>query len=467
MTMYQVPIQAGRSWLWARLRRHTGELLRLALPVVVSRLGIITMAMVDTLFVARFSEIELAYQSIGLAPTSSILMISIGLILGALVVTSNAFGVGDYRECGAILRRSIPYGLAIGLVGMVLCLFGTPFLLLTGQTPDIAVGGGEVILIIGLGLPWLLVFNLGLFFLEGIKRPIPGMIMMLAANLLNILLNWVLVFGHWGFPAMGATGSAWATTLIRVFLVAVMLIFLWRMHDRHKFGLGWPTLGGWTKWRPQRRIGYAAGTSIGLEGMAFSVLNLFAGLIGVAALGAFAIALNILALIFMVALGLASATAVRVGIAYGRQDVPDMALAGWTGLAVNTIVMILFGVVIAVYGWDIASLYNDDPVLVGLAGALIAFSAFILILDGGQVVAAHALRGRHDNVVPTISHAISYFGVMVPVGWLLGVVWERGAMGLFEAILIGSAVSFGLLTFRFYRLCRRDRVAAAKASATA
>ena len=164
MTVYQVPIKAGESWLWARLRRHTGELLRLAVPVVIARLSIISMAMVDTLFVARFSEIELAYQSIGSAPTGSILMISIGLILGTLVVTSNTYGVGNYRECGAILRRSLPYAFAIGLVGMVLCLFGTPFLLLTGQQPDIAIGGGEVIWIIGLGLPWLLVFNIGVFY---------------------------------------------------------------------------------------------------------------------------------------------------------------------------------------------------------------------------------------------------------------------------------------------------------------
>ncbi|MEM7446471.1 MAG: MATE family efflux transporter [Pseudomonadota bacterium] len=466
MTTYQVPIKAGESWFWARLRRHLGELLRLAVPVVISRLSIITMAMVDTLFVARYSDIELAYQSIGSAPTGSVLMISIGLILGSLVVTSNAYGVGDYRECGAVLRRSIPYAFGIGLVGTILCLFGTPFLMLTGQEPDIAVGGGEVIWIIGLGLPWLLIFNVGVFFLEGTKRPLPGMIMMLAANLLNVLLNWILVFGHWGFPAMGASGSAWATTSIRIFLVAVMLVYLASMRDREKFGLGLPTFGNWSAWRPQRRIGYAAGVSIGLEGMSFAVLNLFAGLIGVVALGGFAIAFNILALFFMVALGLASATAVRVGIAYGRKDAPDIALAGWTGLGVNTFVMIVFGGLIAVFSHDIAALFSTDPRLVSLAGALIAFSAFILVVDGGQVVSAHALRGRHDNWVPTVSHAVSYFGVMVPAGWILAIELGRGAMGLFEAVLIGSAVSFGLLTFRFFVLCRRDRRAMQKAEAT-
>ena len=465
--MYQVPIKAGESWFWARLRRHIGELTRLAVPVVISRLGIVTMGMVDTLFVARFSEIELAYQSIGLAPTGSIITITIGLILGTLVVTSNAYGIGNHKECGAILRRSLPYGCALGIISIVACYFGTPFLLATGQQPDIAVYGGEVIWIIGLGMPASLMFFVCVFFLEGIKRPLPGMIMMLAANVLNVFLNWIFVFGHLGFPAMGASGSAWATTSIRIFLLLVMVVFLMRMADRERFGLGWPTLRGWSKWRVQRRIGYAAGISIGLEGTAFSVINLFAGLIGVLALGAFAIAFNILALFFMVALGLASATAVRVGIAYGRQDAPDVSLAGWTGLGVNSLVMILFGGVVALYGLDIAGLYNDDPVLVGLAGSLIAFSAFILLVDGGQVVAAHALRGRHDNWVPTLFHLFSYFGVMVPAGWLLGVEWGRGAMGLFEAILIGSAVSFGLLTVRFHYVCARDRRLAREAAALA
>ncbi len=454
--MPDIPIAAEPFLRLGRLQSQIAELLRLAGPVIVARAGIITMALADTVMVGRFATEELAYQAIAVAPLGPILIGSIGLLMGTLVMTAAAFGACRLTECGAVWRRSIPYALLIGLVGTLLCLLGEPFLLASGQSPELAAGGGAVILIIGLGVPAHLVWIASAFFLEGIKRPLPGMIIMIAGNLLNIALNWVLVYGHWGFPEMGAVGSAWATTAVRVFLALALVGYIWTMTDHARFAIRRRPGGGWCDWRPQRQLGYATAGSIGVESIAFMMVGLYAGWLGVQALAAFSITLNLIALVFMVALGFGAATAVQVGNAHGRGNHLDMALAGWTGLAVNSLAMVGLGVVFLLEPAELAGLYTSDPHLHGLVIPLIAIAASILVVDGGQGVMANALRGRGDTWVPTALHVLSYFGVMVPVCWVLAFPLGRGVVGIFEGILVASIIAVSLLAWRFWRLATRD-----------
>lgn len=432
-------------------------MLRLAGPVVVARAGIMTMALVDTIMVGRFSSQELAYQGIGLAPVSTLLGTAIGLLLGTAVVTANALGRDELTACGAAWRRAVPYAAVLGLVSAAICAAGEPLLLATGQSADLAAGGGEVLLVIGIGLPFAFIYIATAFFLEAIKRPRAGMIAMIAANVINIGLNWVLVWGHFGLPAMGAVGSAWATTIIRLFLAVVLVAFVWWLPDRDRYGIRVRAAGGWSAWSLQRRIGYASGASIGVEGAAFTALSLIAGTLGTVAVGAFSIVLNMLAMAFMVAIGIGAATGVRVAIADGRHDYPDLALAGWTGLAVNTAAMLALGVVFLAVPGILVAAYSSDPAVIAAAVPLVMISSAVLVFDGGQGVVANALRGRGDTWIPTGLHVISYFVVMVPVSWLLAYPLGRGVIGLYEGILIGSIVSALVLSGRFHGLARRDR----------
>jgi MATE family multidrug resistance protein len=314
-----------------------------------------------------------------------------------------------------------------------------------------------VVQILGLGLPAALVFLTTNFFLEGIKRPVPGMVMVIAANIVNVLLNWVLIYGHLGFPAMGAAGSAWATTGVRLFLAVGLVTYVWSMTDHARFAVRARPGGGWGAWRTQRQIGYAAGASLGVEATAFGIVSVFAGWLGTVPLAGYSIALNLISMVFMVAIGIGSATAVRVGIARGEQGARGMALAGWTGLAINTVAMSGFGVLFWAIPDGLVSAYTADPELTSQTVPVVAFCAWVLVVDGGQGVMANALRGRGETWAPTGLHVFSYFGVMVPVSWILAFPLGRGVMGLFEDILIASIASVALLSGRFYRLCRRAR----------
>ena len=325
--------------LFVRIRGHSGNILRLAGPVVVARSGMMILALADTIMVGRYSAQELAYQSIGLAPIMAIMVAGFGLIQGTQVMTAFNMGAGTPQECGAVWRRSLVFAGLIGCLSFILTLFGELFFNAVGQDPDIAEHGGDVLLVVGLSLPPMLIFVSSSYFLEGLRRPKPAMLMMVAANIVNVFLNWLLIYGNLGAPEMGALGSAWATTGVRIFMAVMIVGYIWYLHDHERFAIRVRAAKGWRLWAQQRRIGYGAGASSAVEASAFAAMNLFAGLISAVALGAFAISLNILAIAFMAALGLGAATAVNVGSAHGRNDISDVTLAGWTGVGLTILIL--------------------------------------------------------------------------------------------------------------------------------
>ncbi|UEM23488.1 MATE family efflux transporter [Skermanella mucosa] len=438
----------------AALRHHITELLRLAVPVIVARAGLMVMSAVDILIVGRYGSQELAYLGLGTLPAQMLVTAGIGLLLGTLILTSHSVGAEKPEECGAIWRRSLPYAFLLGIGAALLSLGGEGFFRLTGQDPDLARGGAGVFFVLAAGIPAAMLYTTTAFFLEGLKRPVPGMIAMIAANLLNIPLNIILVWGAWGIPALGAEGSAWATTGVRWMLALSLMAYVWHLSDRDRYGIRRRVTRWWSGAVRQRQLGYAAGISLALESSAFSILGLFAGMVGPLDLGAYTILLNLVALSFMTAVGLATATGVRVGVAYGRRDRREIMVAGWTGLGVTTVILAVFAVLFALLPRNIGGLFTADPEMLALTVPLVAFSALILIVDGGQVVMASALRGQADAWVPTVLHFFSYYGIMIPLAAALTLWAGRGVAGLLEGILIASIFSVTVLSVRFHLLSR-------------
>lgn len=456
MVEYLEPIQPGQSWLVSRIRRHSSESIRLAAPIVVSRAGILVMATADTAMVGRFDTSELAYMAIGGALIIPIMLIFMGMTLGTLVLTSTSFGAEDLKQCGAIWRRSMPYAFVLGLVSVGIAYFGPNLLAMTGQTERLATEGGAIMRVIGYGLPGYLLFMVSAFFLEGIHRPLPSMYVMVAANVLNFVLNLWFISGGYGVDANGAMGAAWATVIARWFLGITAFLYIWFMTDHALFGIREKVSMGWASWSNQRQLGYATALSIGVETAAFACLNIFAGWMGERSVAAYSIGMNVLSIMFMIALGFGVASSVRVGIAYGRKDYPDAALAGWTGLGVNSIVLVLIGGSVSYFAYEATSMFSTDLELVQLATPLVFICGVAIVFDGGQAVMANVLRGRHDVWIPSGLQTISYIGFLIPLGWVLSIYLERGPKGLFEGIFLASIVALSLLAVRFYILCRRD-----------
>jgi MATE family multidrug resistance protein len=435
------------------LAQHLGELLRLSAPVIVARTGIMTMSIVDVTLLGRAGADQVAYMAIAGVAIGTMIVGSIGLMIGTMVEASHALGAGEERECGQVWRRSLPYAAAAGVAGAVLCLFGEPLFRLTGQTPELAHGGARVLAVLGLCLPGTTLFVTTTFFLEAIKRPVPGMAVILAANLLNAFLNWVFVPGNLGSPPLGAEGSALATAITRLVMAALLIGYVLVMPGHERFAVRERPRNAWRAGARARHMGYATGASYALEAAAFGSMSVFAGWLGVLDLAAWSIALNAMSFVFMIAVGLGVGTAVRVSHARGRGDRHEMAAAGWVGLGATAVAMGLASLGFLVFAAPLARLFTDDPALLALVAATLVMGAWVMVVDGGQGMMLSAVRATGDTWVPTAMHFASYFGVMIPLAWALAFPLRLGTTGLFLAILAASIVAVSLLSWRFHRRC--------------
>ncbi len=436
------------------LVQDTKTLLNLAWPVVISRAGILTLGITDTVMVGRYASDHLAYLGIGMVPSNIYILILLGLLMGTPVLVSNYYGAKQYKKTGEVWWHALPWALALGFIGMVVCFFGETFLLATGQTPELAEAGGRISIIAGLSLPFAAVHMMTGFFLEGIRNPRPGMVIIIGANIINIFANYTLVYGLYGMPELGAEGSIWATFIVRLMQVASILGYVWFFLDHEKYGLRRPKIS-WAGGRALRRIGYASGISMGLENTAFNVLILFAGFLGTVTVAAHVIMLNVFALFFMIGLGFGVATSVSVGNAYGAGDMHAVKRWAWLGLSVQSIVMAVASIIMWVWATEMTQFFTRDPMVAQLAAALLAFVALGVVFDTGQSLLALSLRARGDTWMPTLIHFVSYGVLMIPLTYMMIYTFERGALGLADGIVLGALIPFALVTWRYYWLDKR------------
>jgi MATE family multidrug resistance protein len=439
------------------IRSDLARLARLAGPVVVARLGIMTMGLTDTVVVGRFSAEQLGYMALGWAGTSAVLGSAMGLLSGVQVMTSRAVGEGQPEKAGAVLRRGLVYGLWVGIAAaVVLALGGPPLLGMLGLKGDLARGAAGPLIVLALSMPSFALSSAASSWLEGLGRMTPPMLLMWVANILNLGIDLVLVPGHFGLPAMGAVGATIATFTGRAFLTVSTLGYIALMPDARALGVFRKPERSRPAEIEQRRVGYGSAASNFFEMSAFSAMNVIAGWISPLTVAAWAVSLNVLALVFMVPLGLSTATAVMVGRSYGASNAAGLRRAAGLGFAVTGV----FGVVIGVLVWPnahgIVSLYTADAQTIALGAGALALSCVFYLPDGMQVVVAQALRARGDVVAPTFTHLASYIVVMLPLAYVLAIPMKWGLTGIVASVIISAYLSAGLLLARFWWLARRD-----------
>jgi len=439
----------------ALVRAELAQLMKLSGPVVVSRLGIMAMGLSDAIVVGRYSATQLGYHALAWAPTSVVVTMAIGLLTGIQVMTAHAIGEGRRHETGAVLRRGLGYSLWIGVISAaVLAAVGPLLLHSIGLERDLADGTTLPLRIFCLSLPGYALSTSAAMWLEGLSKPGPGAWMMWIANAVNLGLDLLLVPGAFGLPALGAVGGAWATTGARTFLAVGMLGYIALMREARALGVFDKPPRDRAAEAEQRRIGFGAGASNFFEVAAFASMNIIAGWIGGLAVAAWAIVLNVAAIVFMVPLGLATGAAVRVGRAYGARDPLGVVRAGAVAFGVTMV----FGLIAAVIVWPnaavISSAYTSNPATLAMAVPALAVSALMYPPDALQVVTAQSLRARGDVWVPTGTHLTSYIAIMMPLAWWLAIPLHLGIMGMVWSIVISSFVSGGLLQGRFTWLSR-------------
>jgi MATE family multidrug resistance protein len=434
-----------------------GELVRLAWPVVLARLGIMVMGLTDAVVVGRHSARELGYHALGWAPTMVVVTTSVGLLMGVQVMTARHIGEGRRDQVGGVFRRGLVYAVWIGVPStLLLALGGPPAMHAIGLERDLAEGSSRTLVVFSLSLIPYLIACVGQFFLEALGRPKPGMVAMWAANGVNLAANLWLVPGASGLPVEGAVASAWATFIARAFLAVWLMAFILRLPEARALGVFVKPSDGARAAAEQRKVGYGSGASYFLEVGAFAAMTVIAGWLGGVEAAAWSVVLNVAAVIFMGPLGLATATSVLVGRAFGARDRHRMVLAGLTGFAVTSLLMVLVCVVVFFGAGAIAGVYTQDPRLLAIVTPALLLSCLFFIADGVQVVGGQALRARGDVWLPTGIHLTAYVLVMMPLAWLLAHPLGLGVNGIVWAVIVASLVSASLFVGRFLLLARRD-----------
>ena len=431
------------------LRGHVIATLVLAGPVVVARAGFVILQIVDTAMTGRAGTQELAFIGIAGAVQMVLMILALGMLRGIPVLVAQARGAGDPGQCGGIWRSALLHAVVLGILMVPISLSGETILRFVGQDPELARGGGEVMSMFAIGLPFFFVWTATTMFLEGVRLPVAAKLITIAANVLNAGLNWVFIFGHLGVPEMGASGAMLATSIIRVLMLAALMAYVFSSPQLGIYNIKGGFAGLWRIGRRLRRLGYPLALAAGVEALAFATMTIFAGLLGTEQLAVFQVVITSIAFIFMAAVGVGAATAVRVGFAVGRQDVRETKWAGWTGLGVVTAIMVLASIVIVAAPESVIGIYSNDPAILALAPGVLMVAGLLLVFDGGQGVLMGALRGTGDVWVPVAIQLMSFWMVMVPVGALFSFVFDWGAQGLMGAVMAGVFVAFLALGTRF------------------
>ncbi len=439
----------------AHLSSHVGGTFHLAFPVMLARAGIIIMISVDTAMCGYAGSAQLAHYGIALAPQSFLLVLGIGLLTGTAVLTAQAKGAGRLGDCGSVWHTSLIIAAVGGCLTGGILLLGDSLLLAFGQSPAVAAGGGKALIASAPGMPATLLFLATTFYLEGIGRPRPGMIVALLANLLNAALNWLLIEGQLGAPALGASGAMLATSITRWCMFLALALYVLTMADRHRYGSDLKLAVAPATTVKLLRIGIPLSIAIAFEAGTFGAVTFFAGLLGEIELAGYQAAHNVTTLIFMLAIGLGNATAVRVATAIGRMDQASMAAAGWAGALLVIAMMVGAGLIIGGFDFWIARIYSNDPEVLAVIQAGLGVIALIVVVDGAQAVLVNALRGAGDVLVPTAIYFLAFPGVAIPLSFYLGVEIAGGVPGLLYGLLIGLGLAAGLLGWRFGMICRR------------
>jgi MATE family multidrug resistance protein len=429
------------------------ETLRLALPLVFAELGWMTMGIVDVVMVGRLPNSAVAIGATGLGQSlyHSVAIFGGGLLLGMDTFVAQAFGRDDLADA----RRTLVNGLFLACVLAPLLMlvvlswpalmryFGISTELVAPMTPFLrALNWGT--------LPLLVYFALRRY-LQAVNIVKPIMFALISANLVNAFWNWVIIYGHLGFSAMGITGSGWSTCFSRVYLVAVLAITLFVVESKRNLPTWFDTRIDLRRVMSLLKLGGPSAAQILLEIGAFAAATAVCARLGPVPLSGHEIALNCAALAFMVPLGISSAAAVRVGQGMGRGNREAARHAGWSAMAIGVGFMAASGLVFVTFPRTIARLFSHDPAVIHVGAQLLLIAAAFQLFDGMQIVATGALRGTGDTRTPMVANLVAYWLLGLPLGYFLCFKLGMGVVGVWTGLCVGLMLIGSVLLLAWHR----------------
>lgn len=447
----------------SRLQRSAGELRRLlalATPIIIAQLAYSSMGFVDTVMAGRVSPRDLAAVALGNSLWMPLFLMMNGILLATTAKVAQRFGGGRESEIGPLVRQSLWLALALGGLCALALLSAEPILALMKVEAPLRSLTMDYLQGIAIGFPAVALFQVLRCFSDGLGRTRPSMMVGICGLLLNIPLNYVLIHGLFGLPQLGGAGCGWASGI--VMWCSLLGMLGWVRHapvyrsSRLFSAFQWPQ---WTVIRRLLAVGVPIGVAIFAEVSIFSVIALLIADLGEVTVASHQIALNFSSMIFMIPYSLGMAATVRVGHCLGSSAAREARFAAGVAMATGLVYALLSVTLILLLREPIASIYSPDPAVISVAAGLLFYAAIYQLPDVIQVAAAGALRGYQDTRAIMLFTLLSYWGLGLPVGYVLGLTDlfgpASGPAGLWQGLVVGLSGAALLLGFRLLGTARR------------
>lgn len=426
----------------------------LSLPIIVGQLGTILMGTTDTAMIGQVGATELAASGVANSVFFIVAIIGIGGLIVMTPLISQAKGANDPMECGKILKSGL---VVAGILGFVLALI---IILLTfnfhwfGQPPMVDKLAKSYLLIVSFSVIPMLIFLACRNFTDGLSFTKIAMYVTLAGLMLNVILNWILIYGKFGFPMLSLDGAGYATLISRIAMAGFIWIYVFRSKKTKEF---LPENSHIDKKEVFKifKLGIPGGMQLFFEVGAFAGAAIVIGWLGTNSLAAHNVVISIASLTYMIAAGISAATSIRVGSAVGEQNRAAVLLSGRTGFLVVIIFTSFTCATFLLFDKPIVAIFNTNPEVVKIAAGLMFMAALFQISDGMQVVALGGLRALSDVKLPTAITLMAYWGVGLPLGWWCAFSLKMGAMGVWVGLTAGLLFSAVFMTSRFFVIAKK------------
>lgn len=450
-----------------RVRKELRELLTLATPIIIAQLSYTSISFVDTVMSGRVSPRDLAAVALGNSIWVPVFLLMTGVLLATTPKVAQRYGAGQHAEIGPLVRQALWLALFVGLCAAAVLWNAEIVLRAMNVDPELIEPAMGYLQPVAYGFPAVALYHVLRCFSDGLGHTRPSMVLGIFGLLLNIPANYVLIYGKLGVPPLGAVGCGWATALVMYCTLAGMLVWVRRAPYYRPSGLF--ERFEWPHWEVIKRllgIGVPIGVSVFAESSIFAVIALLIGGLGATVVAGHQIALNFSSLVFMIPYSLGMAVTVRVGQALGRGQPREARFAAGVGMATAVAYACLSASLILLLREPIAQIYTPDTEVIAIATALIIYAALFQFSDAIQVTAAGALRGYQDTRVTMLLTLFAYWGIGLPVGYVLGLTdWfgePSGPHGLWQGLIVGLTCAAAMLLVRLNSSARK-RIRAARA----
>jgi multidrug resistance protein, MATE family len=440
----------------SNLKQEARSTIKLAIPVIIGEMAQVALHLIDTAMVGAISYKQLAAASLVVTAMNIPFVFGIGMTISVSQMVSMAHGQKDHHKVSHYLYNGFFICAITAIIVCALLVGGRSILHHLGQDPEVVEYALPFMQLMGLSIVPMLLFMTLKQFTDGLEFTRTAMLLSLVAMPINILLNWLLIYGNAGFPRLELVGAGWATLITRTIIFVVLAVIIFR----HKtFSLY--VLVRKEQWKLRRQtlkellhIGVPSSLQIGMESAAFAVTGIIIGTISAVAQAAHQIALSCASFTFMASLGLSQAGSIRVSNAFGQKNWPKINAIGRSTIITAVAYGIFCAIIYVVFRNQLPYFFNSNPEVTSLATYLLLLAAVFQISDSTQAIGAGLLRGIKDVRTPTILIAVAYWVVGIPVGYLLAFPGKMGAGGMWLGLIAGLTMASVFLLRRFLKMAK-------------